>query len=505
MTALQSHALRQALLPCSRFLPFDARPFVRTHGLITGKLISCKRLNRSSHHCVRSLHDAAAPPPATSAYVHLPFCKRKCFYCDFPVLAVGSHAHSPRTQDRMQAYVDLLCKEIARTPTAGPPAPLETIFFGGGTPSLCPTPLVAQILEHLSLKFGIAAGAEISLEADPGTFGPEQLQEYRRLGVNRLSVGVQCFDDGLLAKCGRSHSLGDVYRAIEDVQGSGVPTWSLDLISGLPHLDLEIWRHSLEECIKAAPPHVSVYDLQVEEGTPFARCVLGQPGGAACRLVEAACCGLARHAWGPMLACRGNPVAAQDGILPSVSAITAVRHPRMHSHLSMKCVLLPAGGTRRAPGLFPRTTMLQRCTPWRRACCGGRGMSTTRSAATRSQATAACTTRSTGRWVPACSLTLVLVSGCTCHITSLLMLLRQMRLRFGLFLLLLERALQPSVHERDGHLYFTHAVSDLLLFKSRSAVGTQQSTRHRQPMLYHHNVRPWHAVCQSCWCGQSYM
>ncbi|KAF8067246.1 hemW [Scenedesmus sp. PABB004] len=232
---------------------------------------------------------AASLTGPTSAYVHLPFCKRKCFYCDFPVEAVGLEgAEKPRaqpeaaarrpgacarrlgTRDRMAAYVDLVVREIRATAPLGG-APLETVSFGGGTPSLVPPALLEELLGALRAQFGIAPGAEVSLEADPGTFDAAQLAAYRALGVTRLSIGVQSFQQDLLAACGRSHSLADVRAAVEAVRGAGLPSWSLDLISGLPGLDLAGWRHSLEQAIAAGPDHVSVYDLQVEEGTPFDR------------------------------------------------------------------------------------------------------------------------------------------------------------------------------------------------------------------------------------------
>ena len=171
----------------------------------------------------------ASPSPAGSssntpraAYVHLPFCKRKCFYCDFPVQAVGmAGASSGHVERQMREYVDAVCREIAAaaaispspepllTPPGGGPVeaagllvgsssssrqPLTSIFFGGGTPSLVPPPLVEQLLKALDARFGIAAGAEISLEADPGTFDAARLVQYTGMGITRLSMGVQSFN-----------------------------------------------------------------------------------------------------------------------------------------------------------------------------------------------------------------------------------------------------------------------------------------------------------------------
>ncbi|KAG2495696.1 hypothetical protein HYH03_006296 [Edaphochlamys debaryana] len=170
----------------------------------------------------------------------------------------------------MQRYVDTLLAEIAASRVL-PGGPLETVFFGGGTPSLLPPELLARILEALDARVGLAGGAEVSMEADPGTFDGPRLREYMRLGVTRLSVGVQAFQQELLTACGRGHNLADVRAAIDAVHEAGPPSWSLDLISGLPGLTPDMWRESLQEAVAAGPGHVSVYDLQVEEGTPFER------------------------------------------------------------------------------------------------------------------------------------------------------------------------------------------------------------------------------------------
>ncbi|PRW32956.1 activating signal cointegrator 1 complex subunit 3 isoform B [Chlorella sorokiniana] len=221
----------------------------------------------------------------TAAYVHLPFCKRKCSYCDFPVIAVGrDQAQSGHWHDQMGAYVQLLLREMEASRRLNE-RPLQSVFFGGGTPSLLSLPLLEQLLQALDRRFGLASGAEISIEADPGTFDAARLRSYMGMGVSRVSVGVQSFQDELLALCGRAHDAADVFRAVEAVHAAGVPSWSLDLMSGLPQLTEEAWGRSLEQAIDAGPHHISTYDLQeracrtrcsgegmpVEEGTPFAR------------------------------------------------------------------------------------------------------------------------------------------------------------------------------------------------------------------------------------------
>ncbi|KAG2316788.1 hypothetical protein Bca52824_019910 [Brassica carinata] len=214
--------------------------------------------------------------PPTSAYVHLPFCRKRCHYCDFPILALGSSASSTLYQEgqgddpRITNYVNLLVREINATRTGFDTNPeLKTVFFGGGTPSLVPPKLVSLVLETLSSRFGLCPDAEISMEMDPGTFGGEKLKELMELGVNRVSLGVQAFQDELLKACGRAHGVSEVYEAIEIVKACGVGNWSMDLISSLPHQTLEMWEESLRLAIESQPSHVSVYDLQVEQGTKF--------------------------------------------------------------------------------------------------------------------------------------------------------------------------------------------------------------------------------------------
>ncbi|XP_004299192.1 PREDICTED: radical S-adenosyl methionine domain-containing protein 1, mitochondrial [Fragaria vesca subsp. vesca] len=218
----------------------------------------------------------AVHPPPTSAYVHLPFCRKRCHYCDFTIIALGSSSSSsnqPQGNDpRMVNYVQLLCREInAIKAEHKTNPPLETVFFGGGTPSLVPPKLVSSILETLRLKFGLSSDAEISMEMDPGTFDGEKMKRMMELGVNRVSLGVQAFQQELLKSCGRAHGIKEVYEAIEIVGSCGVENWSMDLISSLPHQTPEMWEESLRLTVEARPPHVSVYDLQVEQGTKFGR------------------------------------------------------------------------------------------------------------------------------------------------------------------------------------------------------------------------------------------
>jgi putative oxygen-independent coproporphyrinogen III oxidase len=204
----------------------------------------------------------------TSAYLHIPFCRRRCYYCDFPISVLGDQARG-ETAPAIARYVERLCQEIQ---LAGPGQnPLETIYFGGGTPSLLAPEQVQDILQTLAQHFGVATGAEISLEVDPGTFSYSQLQGYRAAGVNRLSLGVQAFQDPLLAAAGRSHTVSQIYEALEIIPQSGFGNFSLDLISGLPGQTLCQWQQSLAAAIALQPPHLSAYDLVVEPGTVFGK------------------------------------------------------------------------------------------------------------------------------------------------------------------------------------------------------------------------------------------
>ncbi len=206
--------------------------------------------------------------PVNAAYIHIPFCRRRCFYCDFPVSVVGERLRG-ETSGTIAQYVEVLCQEIDIMPVFH--QPLITIFFGGGTPSLLAPEQLQHILVKLDSRFGISSGAEISLEMDPGTFDLEHLQAYRHAGINRVSLGVQAFQEDLLQVCGRSHSVDDIFEAVDVIHQVDIPEFSIDLISGLPHQTLDRWRESLEKAIAIAPTHISIYDLTIEPGTAFGR------------------------------------------------------------------------------------------------------------------------------------------------------------------------------------------------------------------------------------------
>jgi oxygen-independent coproporphyrinogen-3 oxidase len=213
----------------------------------------------------------------TAAYIHIPFCRRRCFYCDFPISVVGDQPPLSRQNTAHQEfgtiaeYIQFLCQEIHHTPVFNPTAALETVFFGGGTPSLLTVKQLAQVLETIDQRFGIAASAEISMEIDPDTIEFDRLNGYCAAGVNRISLGAQAFQANLLAACGRTHTPKDIYLAVENLHRVNLTNFSLDLISGLPHLTADDWQDSLEQALRLQPTHLSVYDLTIEPGTAFER------------------------------------------------------------------------------------------------------------------------------------------------------------------------------------------------------------------------------------------
>ena len=215
-----------------------------------------------------------ALPPPRSAYVHIPFCHRRCFYCDFPVVPLGDRADGSGGSGAasITAYLLLLHREIA---TAPPGPPLSTVYLGGGTPSMLSPEQVGALLQALDRRYGLAPGAELTLEMDPASFDQARLAGYLAAGINRVSLGGQSFDDSVLASLGRRHRLADLLQASEwlrRAQARGeLASWSLDLIQSLPGQGLAHWQRQLETAIAQEPPHLSIYELSIEPGTVFER------------------------------------------------------------------------------------------------------------------------------------------------------------------------------------------------------------------------------------------
>lgn len=214
---------------------------------------------------------ASEPVLGPGLYVHLPFCQRKCFYCDFTV-----HTTKPaQRRQRMAAYVDHLLAEAklwVRQPHIAQ-TEFHTLFFGGGTPSLLPPALFSRLLTGLRAKFQLRSGAEITLEANPEDLQREKLAAWLAAGVNRLSIGVQSFDPDLLTALGRVHSAQQARQGYQAARQAGFNNINLDLMFGLPDQTLGQWRSTLEQVLSLAPlpDHLSAYGLQVEPHTLFWR------------------------------------------------------------------------------------------------------------------------------------------------------------------------------------------------------------------------------------------
>lgn len=196
-------------------------------------------------------------------YVHIPFCQKKCNYCDFcsyPLCELGNEAE--------EAYVDALAREIASYKREEPIC-VDTVFFGGGTPSILTPRNLQKIFSAIRASFAIASGAEITLEANPGTLTEEKLRAYRAQGVNRLSIGLQSIHENELKKLGRIHDYSDFLKSYTLAREVGFENISVDLMYGIPEQTLESFGETLDEIIALSPEHISAYGLIVEEGTPF--------------------------------------------------------------------------------------------------------------------------------------------------------------------------------------------------------------------------------------------
>ncbi|WP_428847734.1 radical SAM family heme chaperone HemW [Neomoorella carbonis] len=196
--------------------------------------------------------------------MHIPFCVRKCHYCDFV-------SYPGRPPEEMAAYCRDLEREMELVAGKWQPGPAATVYIGGGTPTLLPARNLEQVLDAVDRFFGRQPGAEVSVEANPGTVDDAKLRVLLAAGVNRLSLGAQAFDDDLLRAMGRIHRRRDIYRACELARRAGFKNINLDLIFGLPGQTLDGWRATLKEAIALQPEHIAAYSLQVEEGTPWGK------------------------------------------------------------------------------------------------------------------------------------------------------------------------------------------------------------------------------------------
>ena len=199
-------------------------------------------------------------------YIHIPFCLTKCTYCDFNTYA-GIENMVGEVVDSLDTELRLWC----RRPDV---AEFSTVFFGGGTPSYIPAPAIQRLLNTARTCAGVSDAAEVTLEANPDDVHPEKLMQWQEAGVNRLSIGVQSFNDSLLESLSRRHSADDALAAISLARDFGFDNISIDLMYGLPNQSLETWTASLKVAIGLNLPHLSLYCLQIEPSTPMHQSVL---------------------------------------------------------------------------------------------------------------------------------------------------------------------------------------------------------------------------------------
>ncbi len=194
-------------------------------------------------------------------YLHIPFCKQACYYCDFH-FSTEPHRQEEMTNALIQEI--LLQKEFIK-------APLQTVYLGGGTPSLLDAKDLGRLFHAIRNTFSLASEVEITLEANPDDLTPEKLDEFKTVGINRLSIGIQSFDDRLLQYLHRVHDAAAAHQCLKDVAAAGFTNISLDLIYAIPGLSLEQWEATLAKAISYQPTHLSAYALTIEEKTVFGK------------------------------------------------------------------------------------------------------------------------------------------------------------------------------------------------------------------------------------------
>lgn len=196
-------------------------------------------------------------------YIHVPFCKSRCSYCDF---ATGLY-----DRDLAARYVAALLKDIRNTRHVDLKREVDTVYFGGGTPSMLSAEQIAEILNAVHECFEVAANAEVTMEINPGSVDSKGLRQFRQVGINRASFGAQTFDDRELARLGRAHSSSDTRGTFESLREVGFDNVSFDLIAGLPGQSLDQWKINVETSLSLRPEHLSFYLLEVHAGTPLAQ------------------------------------------------------------------------------------------------------------------------------------------------------------------------------------------------------------------------------------------
>ena len=211
-----------------------------------------------------------------SAYIHIPFCHRRCFYCDFAVVPLGNNLDSLNGygSKTVKEYLHFLSKEILSIKHK---SSLSTIYIGGGTPSILNPVQIKDLINLFKNNYGVDYGAEITMEIDPASFTKDDLDGFINAGINRFSLGAQSFNNQILEQAGRRHLGKDVERSCSWLKKAYdykyIKSWSLDLIQNLPRSGFKEWRKDLENTLKFCPPHISIYDLTIEAGTVFKKLV----------------------------------------------------------------------------------------------------------------------------------------------------------------------------------------------------------------------------------------
>lgn len=196
-----------------------------------------------------------------SLYIHIPFCIRKCLYCDFPSFS--------GMESVFDDYVRMLCREIDETYSDYRGMEVKSIFVGGGTPSVLPPALLGRISDKIFSRFDVDSKAEITIETNPGTLDAKKLGEMKSMYFNRLSMGLQAWQDRLLKKLGRIHTADEFETNFLQARDAGFKNINVDLMFALPAQSLDDWQETLEKVMKLRPEHISAYSLIIEEGTPF--------------------------------------------------------------------------------------------------------------------------------------------------------------------------------------------------------------------------------------------
>ena len=195
-------------------------------------------------------------------YIHVPFCRSKCQYCDF-------YSLTTKDDSLMDQYLKAICTHIKEAGLLAPGYLVDTVYFGGGTPSFFGADGLAAILTAIRKSFDVASGAEITFEANPDSVSDKLLRRLRSEGFNRVSLGIQCDDDEILKKIGRPHNYAQAVNAVSRIRKAGFRNLSVDLMYGLPGQTQEAWENTLHRVLQLNPEHISCYGLKVEEGTPL--------------------------------------------------------------------------------------------------------------------------------------------------------------------------------------------------------------------------------------------